>query len=562
MMLLLLLRPACKRTYWHTESGIYYLVPNKYGPGKTLVRRPRPPPTSAPLEDDFDAATTTRGARTEWDLPPQGSDRARSPSPLVPGSTSGAARRLTPNRTASPPAGTAAPPKTTSHSSASPRRMNGAPPLSGEAAATNTGRKETSREAHDASETYGEYGHYMTELERKFGGSPDLTLSPTRARRSQEMDRGHVQIASMASAGAGAGISRIGKPSRLGSVGRPGVAGGSGSGPGRGQQSFEIVDKRILEDGPERTVTISTWREQVAEQADPQADHMEIYYLDAHDYAEGVEDQSEGGHGGGETVSMSEADSNTGRKGRSLPPRPTEDIGSDPGSIRTITDEQSKESGSASERHTMLTTSTTTRKLSGHTSHAQSERTKPSTSGSSSPALWTRTPPRTPPCDIRSPEPRHYHDRGDSHSPTYQKLTNGTNGAGVSSPRSSAPTRRSPDGARPERSSHTPLRSSTPNRTYARLPTPSFHPTQSGSTISTIKSASTVAFENILASCEPPLLHISPALAKVGIMNESHLRAIARLSEETRDREIKEEALRQGVTVMEWAILLDKLQEL
>jgi len=41
-----------------------------------------------------------------------------------------------------------------------------------------------------------------------------------------------------------------------------------------------------------------------------------------------------------------------------------------------------------------------------------------------------------------------------------------------------------------------------------------------------------------------------------------HLRAIARLSEETRDREIKEQALKRGVTVMEWAILLDKLQDL
>lgn len=90
----------------------------------------------------------------------------------------------------------------------------------------------------------------------------------------------------------------------------------------------------------------------------------------------------------------------------------------------------------------------------------------------------------------------------------------------------------------------------------------SFHPTQSGSTISTIKSASTVAFENVLTSCQPPLLHISPALAKLGIVNESHLRAIARLSEETRAREVKEEALKQGVTVMEWAILLDKLQAL
>ena len=38
--------------------------------------------------------------------------------------------------------------------------------------------------------------------------------------------------------------------------------------------------------------------------------------------------------------------------------------------------------------------------------------------------------------------------------------------------------------------------------------------------------------------------------------------ALARMREETRDREVKEEALRKGVTVVEWAILIDKLQTL
>jgi hypothetical protein len=38
--------------------------------------------------------------------------------------------------------------------------------------------------------------------------------------------------------------------------------------------------------------------------------------------------------------------------------------------------------------------------------------------------------------------------------------------------------------------------------------------------------------------------------------------ALARMREETRDREVKEEALKKGVTVVEWAILIDKLQTL
>ncbi len=34
------------------------------------------------------------------------------------------------------------------------------------------------------------------------------------------------------------------------------------------------------------------------------------------------------------------------------------------------------------------------------------------------------------------------------------------------------------------------------------------------------------------------------------------------MREETRDREVREEALRKGVTIVEWAILIDKLQSL
>ncbi|KIP06843.1 hypothetical protein PHLGIDRAFT_444326 [Phlebiopsis gigantea 11061_1 CR5-6] len=63
----------------------------------------------------------------------------------------------------------------------------------------------------------------------------------------------------------------------------------------------------------------------------------------------------------------------------------------------------------------------------------------------------------------------------------------------------------------------------------------------------------------ILGSCEPSLLHIGPALSDLGICKMEHLRAVKRLTEETRDRELREPALKKGVTVMEWAILLDKI---
>ena len=46
---------------WHSEEAPLYLVPNSEGTGKRLVRRPHPPPTTAPLPDDFDAITTRAG---------------------------------------------------------------------------------------------------------------------------------------------------------------------------------------------------------------------------------------------------------------------------------------------------------------------------------------------------------------------------------------------------------------------------------------------------------------------------------------------------------------------
>lgn len=73
------------------------------------------------------------------------------------------------------------------------------------------------------------------------------------------------------------------------------------------------------------------------------------------------------------------------------------------------------------------------------------------------------------------------------------------------------------------------------------------------------RAATASPIDLILASCEPSLLHISPILTELGIFKMEHLRAIARLSEDTRERELKGPALKRGVTVMEWAILLDKI---
>ena len=79
---------------------------------------------------------------------------------------------------------------------------------------------------------------------------------------------------------------------------------------------------------------------------------------------------------------------------------------------------------------------------------------------------------------------------------------------------------------------------------------------------SALRATSTSSVEVILSSCDPSLLHIAPVLDELGIKRVDHLRAVARLSEDTRDREVKEQALQRGVTIVEWAIFLDKLQSL
>jgi hypothetical protein len=95
------------------------------------------------------------------------------------------------------------------------------------------------------------------------------------------------------------------------------------------------------------------------------------------------------------------------------------------------------------------------------------------------------------------------------------------------------------------------------------LPQPPFHPTtRSGSTISSIRPASISDFEEFLDGCNPSLVHVSEILKTLGIYKLEHLKAVARLTPGMRDREVREVALRLGMTVVEWAILADKICQL
>ncbi|KAG5653748.1 hypothetical protein H0H81_010835 [Sphagnurus paluster] len=537
-----------------TESGIFYLVPNRYGTGKTLVRRPRPPPSSAPLDDDFDATTTTRGARTDW-APATPRTALATPHPVSPAPLPASPRRAV---VASPHAQqlrrTLSPASTSKAMPTLPPRRPEPPVRTTVTTTTTTTPTQVNPKnsgSADAFELYGEYGHYMSVLDQQLDSVQELTPNPPL--RNRPMPKPPAPGPPIVATGRGQLQTQVGG-SRAVEIGMPARLAPRGGGQGlRPRQSFEIVGRRVLEDGPERTVTISTWREQVAAEADERA-NIDVYYLDARDYSlDGVEmtrTERQGGGGeddadvdsddeGEDATSASVVEPEVKRGTRKLPPRPPPHEESSPGTIRTITDEESVH---ASEQRNTMTDN----------SLGLSQRRRPSGSGSSG---WNRSP-RVLTRDTRSTDTGDLHQRNMNHS---SRPAPG-NSTPLSPPRSSTPLR----SVERDRSGQTPLRSSTPNRTghLGDDTAPPFHPTQSGSTISTIQSASVIAFENILAACEPPLLHLSPALARLGIVNEGHLRAIAKLSEETRDRELREEALRQGVTVMEWAILLDKLQKL
>ncbi|KAK7048837.1 hypothetical protein R3P38DRAFT_2871639 [Favolaschia claudopus] len=241
-------------------------------------------------------------------------------------------------------------------------------------------------------------------------------------------------------------------------------------------QDYEIVGHRVLEEGPERTVSISTWREQAIQEADSD-DAMSVYFVNPDDFA------------------------------------PAE-LGP------TVTVEILPHSRS--------------RSVSKRIGYGRDESVR-STGKRQSPA---------------KDNPVHF-DR---------------TGVMMSSQRGEMKAYRSLSKA----VSPSPARSSDPQTSTPRgsgtliqnSHTPPFHAKKfnSESTISSFHLAPTL--DDILISCEPSLLHISPVLHKVGIFGVEHLKAVGKLSNDTRNKEVKEEVLKLGVTVIEWAMLLDRLQSL
>ncbi|KAI0079511.1 hypothetical protein K474DRAFT_1705610 [Panus rudis PR-1116 ss-1] len=296
--------------------------------------------------------------------------------------------------------------------------------------------------------------------------------------------------------------------------------------------SLELVEERVLEDGPDRS--ISMWRERVAQSSagGPTSEMGEEVRTDLDSH---VHRRNPSG------------DSRTSRRTYNMEySRPRAESVSSPGVKRRELPSRSIPNGyERSEYMVMYQKPQRNGAIPPHL-HPPSEVGAMSSKSSNKRSIGP-TSPRMPTSVPKSPTQRKTSGRSTQQSRDYIIPYN-------TPPRSqgSLPSSSSPNGHTlvQNKASSSPLLS----RTYV--------PIDSADDNSMIKGTSTSSVELILTSCEPSLLHIAPILSELGITRLEHLRAINRLSEETRDREVKEEALRKGVTVMEWAILVDKLQTL
>ncbi|KAF9485748.1 hypothetical protein BDN70DRAFT_456744 [Pholiota conissans] len=281
-------------------------------------------------------------------------------------------------------------------------------------------------------------------------------------------------------------------------------------------QTYEIINNRVVENTEDRTVEISTWREQPVQRTKSNDDErMSIYYLSADEYPQDGEFANttiakvEWKVDASDSVFLEHSRAGSSRSGN----------------------KQSLTNGNVPEKEQTPKLIERQRSISIReaVSPIQRERTISPSTSEKAPSVSAKA------------------------HPIQVTVETVDNTAGSSTPVKNPATRR----VSRQRSRH---------KDYALgntegLQSP-LHPTRSVSTISRTISVSSVQFEGVLQSCEPSLSHIAPMLRNLGIRSVEHLKAVAKLSPTIRDREIKEDALRLGITIVEWAILLDKISVL
>ncbi|KAF8955957.1 hypothetical protein BDZ97DRAFT_1854189 [Flammula alnicola] len=493
----------------HPDSGVFYLVPNKSGTGKTIVRRRAPPSTSPPVAIDINDNNTKRGTLGKGTATASGGQKrpmlaVRTTSPVVDQNDGSTARTTTPRPRFDPM-------RAFRNSFLGKQGGNEGPSGSGHRW-KGKGREEPPREDEAVEMRESRVSAKAREIREWMKGKSGSDIHRSASYADSKPGNGGTKLPAKNRQTVG-GVRDLFKNRRTAPAPRD-------RGPKAGQ-TYEIVDHRIIENNPERTVEISTWREEATKKPKPEEeeDTMSIYYISADEYAQEGEHEH-----ANETIAKVEW-----RVDASEVPPEGMDYAQTGSTSRQKSAGDGVSNPSTSKNTQERTKSNSWRQRSetgkGVTSPLQRERTI-------SPSTSEKEPSSSP-----------------NDTPTGGHQVAETPTAG-----SSAPERKPSQRVPRQRGRY---KESTPidNQPSQSL----FHPTQSGSTISSIKSESTVQFEAILHSCEPSLLHIAPILRSLGIRRMEHLRAVARLTPTTRDREIKEDALRLGITVMEWAILVDKI---
>ena len=294
-------------------------------------------------------------------------------------------------------------------------------------------------------------------------------------------------------------------------------------------QIYEIVNQHIIEDSMDRTVTISTWREQMDEGHGSDTDSTSIYFISPGGYAP-------------EDAHMLEVSSNFG----------TQLLGSRHGSRKGV---QGTSYGAVGVNNGPSSTTTKVRFIQSpptsctvNMTHIQS---RANFNGYRQHAQYndigstTTDPSRQK--NIAGNKEKHTRSRVKEDDARIKLFEGSLTELSI------------PDVPFMQRRHH--YQESAPIEKELPQPPP-FHATRSGATISSIRSVWTSDFERFLDCCNPSLVHVSDILKTLGIYKLEHLKAVARLSPEMRDREVKDVALRLGMTVVEWAILVDKIFQL
>ncbi|KAH6914329.1 hypothetical protein BKA70DRAFT_1096086 [Coprinopsis sp. MPI-PUGE-AT-0042] len=355
--------------------------------------------------------------------------------------------------------------------------------------------------------------------------------------------------------------------------------------PPKPRQDFEEISRRVIESTPDKTVTISTWREQVAqettvEEEDGSLERISVYYVSGHAQPDAVANATAelddlGARPPPPVSAPKEKPAPKEKEFQELPQLQHTMTSQPLAEIMALSPEAHLEDSRLLDEHVEQYMSPQSRAtaapswirpsqyLPSTVANAIREHQRPSSSQSSfdddddeDDESESRSPSQFPP----TPPPKA--------APTLPRLKTGSK-----------------------------LMQSTP--VVSAFAMPSFHPTRDGSIISSINSGdhhdlphpsniiqspdhlypsprpsmspkglrtqvlgSTNSLEGVLNSCRPSLRHLVPTLAHLGITTKDHLHALAELDPETRDRELKEEALRGGVTNMEWAMLMNRLKSL